>query len=307
MKRKTLLIALLAISICVLMAILVACTPDKMENIVGTYKLTTDKRTEYQQETVDTIQAYGKEAYLVITGKDYGYYVYKDKDTPVSAKEVKLEYTINDKNQVTLVSFTTDVGEKPKTFHVDSKKEIMLVSRLTESKIWDGYDITYTKISDKTDLSTVKKMYPDVPVYQYGLYKFNSAFCAELGNGLQKNYSEYIYKYYDVNSANCTATLYYALRSDKTPVVQTNLTVTFTRNPENEKVIKMTIGDVEYDLESGVPAREVKVNVDGEECDVKEEMGWFSLSQTEYSDYPSYFQSLIDEYENSLKESQPTE
>lgn len=303
MKNKAnLLIATILLSL-LLGLVLVACNPGKMEDIVGTYQLVADTYTEYQQETVDKIAAYGKESYLVVTGKEKGYYVYKDNDTAAYAREIKLEYTTNDENNVSLVTYVLDVGEKPRTFHVDVKKDKYLISRWpSATKIIAAYNIEYKKVSNATDLSAVKKIYGELPVFGYNLYKFNSFFCAELTNGHQENFSDYIYKYYDVNSASCTATLYYAEKSDQKPVVVKNLPVNFERNQENDELIKVTIGDVEYDLTSGVPAREVKVNVSGKEVDGKEELGWFDISQTEYKDYASLFQSLIDKYVASLQQ-----
>lgn len=307
MKKKISLIIIAAIAMTMLCVTLSACNPDKIENIVGTYKLTTDTETKYQQDTVDYIQESGREAYIVLTGKDYGYYAYKDNSTPITVREIKLEYTKNDDNEITSITYSLEEGGKNRTFNVNSQKDIYLISRWpSASKIIPAHDTTYTRISDKTDLSTVKNLYPDAPVYEYGVYEYNSAFCAELDNGLQKNFSKYIYKYYDVDASKCTATLYYALRTDKKAVVENNLPVVFTKN-ENNKAIAMSIGGVEFRLESGLPTRDVTVEVSGEQCDVHEQLSWFGLSQTEYTDYTSYFQSLIDEYENSLKETQPTE
>lgn len=307
MKHKALLIASVFVLTLALSAFLVSCNPEKMEKIVGTYKLVTDTRTEYEQETVDNIAKYGKEAYIVLTGKDYGYYVYKDNDTPAFAREVKLEYSKNDKDQVTSVSYVLEVGGPVKSFNVDSKDRIALISRWpSATKHIAAYDVQFNKIGNATDLSAVKKVYGDLPVFGFDLYRYNSMFCAELTNGHNLHFSKYIYRYYDVNSAACTATLYYATKDDKVPVVETNLTVSFERNSENDKPIKMKIGNVEYDLTSGVPSREVKVNIGNEEFDGNEELSWFYLSQTEYSDWTTYFQSLLDDYDSSLKDSEQT-
>lgn len=78
MKKKALLLVGILIIALTFSTVLVACNPDKMENIVGTYKLVVDTRTQYEQETVDNIATYGREAYIVLTGEDYGYYIYKD-------------------------------------------------------------------------------------------------------------------------------------------------------------------------------------------------------------------------------------
>lgn len=301
MKKKALLLVVIFIFAIAFSSILVACNPEKMEKIVGTYKLVTDTRTKYEQDTVDNIAAYGREAYIVLTGEEYGYYVYKDNATSVFARKVKLEYTLNDKKEVSLVSFILGKGENRRSFNVDSKKNCKLISRwLSASKLIDAYDIQYNKVSDKTDLSTVREVYGDLPVFDYDLYQYNSMYYAEITNGLQKNFSKYIYKYYSVDTAKCTATLYYALRENKTPVVETNVAVSFIRNQETNSPVKMIIGDVEYDLTSGTPTRPVQVTVSGEVADVNEELYWFDTAEVASEDYDAYFQGLIAEYENSL-------
>ena len=64
----------------------------------------------------------------------------------------------------------------------------------------------------------------------------------------------------------------------------------------------MTIGEDTFTFENGTPRREVKVNIDGQEFDEYEELSWFSLDQTEYTDYTAYFNSLIAEYKQSLQQ-----
>lgn len=302
MKKKALLLVGILIIALTFSTVLVACNPDKMENIVGTYKLVVDTRTQYEQETVDNIATYGREAYIVLTGEDYGYYIYKDNDTPLCARKVKLEYTLNDENQVTLISYILGEGVNGKTFNVDSRDRIALISRWpSASKIIDAYDVRFNKVSDKTDLSTVKEAYGELPVFDYDLYQYNSTYYAEITNNLQKNFSKYIYKYYAVDSAKCTATLYYALKEDKIPVVEKNIAVSFTRDQETNKPVKMTIGDVEYDLTSGLPTRPVQVTVSDEVVDVEEQLCWFNYSEVAPEDYDAYFLGLIEEYEQSLK------
>jgi len=302
---KRILLIVLALTFVLLASVnLVSCVPGKMENIIGTYQLTTDTVTEYEKETVDNIAAYGKESYLVLTGEDTGYYVYKDNDTPAYVREVKLEYSVNDEGKVTSVSYTTGTGERVRSFNVDCKKEVMLISRWpSASKLINAYDITYKRISSATDLSAVRKVYGDLPVFGYALYSYHSTFCAEIVNGLQKHFSKYIYKYITVDAAGCTATLYYALRDDKTPVVKTGLAVSFDRDPETAKPVRMTIGTDTYDLTPGVPRREVTVEVDGERVDTYEELGWFSDPEVTPENYDEYFRSLIEAYESEQAES----
>ena len=277
---------------------LVSCIPGKMEDIVGTYRLETDTVTKYEQETVDNIETYGRESYLVVTGKEMGYYVYKDKDTLAFAREVKFEYTVNDEGKVTSVGYVPGVGDRGRSFNVDVKKEVRLISRWpSASKLIDAFDITYKKISSATDLSAVREACGDLPVFGYDLYDYNSTFYAEIANGLDKHFSPYIYKYIAVDAAACKATLYYALKADKVPVVKTGIDVSFARNPENGKPVGMTIGTDEYDLTPGVPRREISLDVNGTTVDTYEELGWFNAPEVAPEDYDEYFRSLIEAYE----------
>lgn len=301
MKKKLFIVVSVIIATMIIAAVFVACTPEKLEKIVGTYELTIDTYTQYEQETVDRMKEYGKESYLVVTGEKYGYYVYKDKDTPAYAVVVGMEYSKNDEGKVTSVSYWTEVGDKKRTLNVDSKNEISLISRWpSASKLIDAYETQYKKVSDKTDLSHVKTVYGDIRVFDFNVLQYDSLFCEELGNGLQKNYSLYVYDYYDVDAAAKTATRYYALKSDKKPVTVENLKVSFARNEENDKPIKMIIGENEYSLENGTPQRQVVVDVDGVQADETLSLSWMNYLLLKKSDYETYFNGLISEYEKSL-------
>ena len=236
-------------------------------------------------------------AYIVLTGESYGYYVYKDNDTPVFARKAKFDYSKNDEGQVVSTTYILGEGQKSHVLSIHAQKTVSLVYRWTAAtKLTDACELQYDRVSSAIDLSSVKNVFNELPVFDYDVYQYNSMFCAELTGGLQKNYSEYIYKY------SCTATLYYALKTDQTPRAIPELAVSFDRNSETDKPTSMTIGDNTFTFEIGTPHREVKVNIDGEEFDRYEELSWFSLSQTEYADYESYFRSLIDAYKESLKQ-----
>lgn len=303
MKNKMWRTVTLLILGCMLVMTLVSCKPAKMEKIIGTYELVTDTVTRYQQDMVDHIATYEREAYIVLTGEEIGYYVYKDKDTSVCVREIKLEYFKNDEEEVSRISFTLGVGEKGNSLNVDSGKDSYLVSRWpSATKITPAYEIQYKKISDATDLSTVEGIYGDLPVFRYGLYDYNRTYIAQIDNGLDKNFSDYIYKYYAVDSARGKATLYYALKSDKVPVAQRNIDVTFTKDAESDKYVKMTIGTDEYDLTAGLPRRPITVMISGEAFDAYEELGYFVYPEVKPEDYDEYFKGLINEYEASLSE-----
>lgn len=296
---KKVLITLLIASFVLSISIgLVACTPAKIGEILGTYKLVTDTTTAYQQETVDNIESYGRVAYLVVTGKNMGYYLYKDNDTEAYVREVKLEYSKNDEDEVTSVTFITGEGDRQKSLHVDVKSKTMLVSRWNSpSKLIDAYNIEYERISEKTDLSAIKKDFGDVPVYGYNLFGYNGLYKAELYNSLDKNFSDYIYKYISIDSATCKATVYYALKSDKTAQVTKNVDVTFICEEGSYTPHTIKIGNDEYVYYNGTPRKSLKVTVSGEEIDAYEEL--YYADSNEFGE--DFLKGLIDEYEKSLQ------
>lgn len=301
MKKKLFIVVFMIIATLTIALTTVACTPDKIEKIVGTYELVLDTFTQYEQPTVDKMKEYGVKSYIVLTGNDFGYYVYQSKDVAPYAIQVKLKYDKNDEGKITSISYTTEEYAKPNSLHVDSKKDVYLVIRMTlVTKIIDGYETQYKKVSDKTDLSYVKSVYPDMPVYGYNLKKYNALYSAELTPSENNDYAAYIYDYYDVDSSAKTATRYYALKSDKKACVVKKLEVRFDKNAETNVPVKMTIGETEFSLEDGAPARKTTVVVDGADFEVKEMLFNCNYLELKPSDYEKYFNDLIAKYETSL-------
>ncbi len=291
MKRKVSVILLITLLLLQTISLTACNKPAKMKYVVGTYKLVKHTVTKYEQGTEDIIEKLNKEEYLVVTGKDKGWYVYKDKDTPIEAKEVKLSYYNTDKGELNSISFVTDNNDKSKSVRVDFREEKSLISRWsTATKINDAYDIKYLKISNAKDLSAVKKIHPDLTVFEYGLYKYNRLYKCVITNGLN-NFSEYIYKFIDIDSSNLVATTYYALKQDKIQVVRTD-NITFVKNDE-ESVTKMIINSEEYIRNDGYFMKEIRVDVNGVIADEYEKLEY---QYEEITD--AYLSGLIAEYES---------
>ena len=90
--------------------------PQKMWRVKGTYRL-----TNYSFSTsgvsVDYLEQKEIVAYLVVTGKSEGYYIYQDKDTPATMEKVNLyyEYSTEEPDKVAYVTFKEQdalVGKK---------------------------------------------------------------------------------------------------------------------------------------------------------------------------------------------------
>ncbi len=284
-------------------SVLFGCTPEKLENVVGTYKLTVDTVTVYEKDKVDKIADSEIEAYLVVTGEEKGYYVFKSKYEPLNCKEINLTYVKNT-NVIISIRYNTKVGEKPTTLNVDSKEKVTLGSHWYQAnKIQDAYEIEYEKVSGATDLSYVKELYPELPVFSYGTYDYDGHFYARILKP-NANFADYIYHHYDIDAANGTATEYYALKADKTPVKNENLKVTFEKSGEFGKLQKIIIGDTEYSLENKSIEREITVDIQGVEADVREVLYKSSMFSSDsegliYENYEELFHTMIEEYERS--------
>lgn len=67
--------------------------------------------------------------------------------------------------------------------------------------------------------------------------------------------------------------------------------------------IKMTIDGVEYDLKTyGAAHREIIIDISGTDVETYEELAWFNYPEVASEDYKEYFNGLIEEYEQSLQQ-----
>ena len=269
---------------CLLISIfLCCCTLEKLENILGTYVLTVYTTTHYGEETIDVKAEKEMEAYLVITGKDYGYYVYKDKDTPLFCREVKLEYNKNDEDKVTTVTYN-DGNSDDFNFFVNSVKDGLFKKKITLTRTHNpidsklsalntGYARTMERIDDTPDLSYLnKKLGVTLNPLFFGAMKFHG-----LNGTFYMNYSEYspyIYDYYDINcydinAGTLKATRYYTLKSECESAAtavkhkEENLTVKFNRANGENSYDTLTIGTLVFNIVDGTPEYQTELTVDG--------------------------------------------
>ena len=149
----------------------------KMKNVKGTYKLTQySYRRAYDSDktppnTINYIEDYGYEVYLVVTGGTDGYYVHKDNNTPAYCVKVQLSYEYNteDSSLVDYVYYRTSSTAETSKLAVTrdsfnySVPSITLFGRVTEevSKSWK-------KVDKATDLSYVKSQLPNIREYDWG-------------------------------------------------------------------------------------------------------------------------------------------
>lgn len=105
-KLKLALISLLTLIIAFSVTGCVIVVPQRMWRVKGTYRLT-DYYYMANSVTIDYLEEKEIVAYLVVTGKSEGYYIYQDKDTPAKIEKVSLsyEYSKEEPNKVAYVSF----------------------------------------------------------------------------------------------------------------------------------------------------------------------------------------------------------
>ncbi len=214
-----------------------------MKNVKGTYKLTyyTTTTKQYvknesgtyvvESSTEDTLKVNQIEYYFVVTGEDRGYYVYKDKDTDAYGLEVYMSYQSNkeDNKKYDYVNYRrvtekedNKLGISKNALHDSRIPTYLKVTLFGQTSIshTPGFDKTWTKVSDKTDLSYVKEQMGEFPVYGYeewsiqGLHVMHEQYDVNAVSAITPNFNPY--KYYNViiDTLNMKATTYYALDSD---------------------------------------------------------------------------------------------
>ncbi len=166
--------------------------PCTMEELIGTYKLINYKRAYYTKnendESVldreeDLLKSNKIEMFLIITGEEFGYVVYKDKDTNLLIRQVKLKYNyefeaVNGEtvytDKISTVEYKTLVGkdyEKIQDAWANlgtTKNGKKLNNTHHEYKgfykthLYTDY-VDYEKVSKEKDLSYIKEKYTVLP------------------------------------------------------------------------------------------------------------------------------------------------
>jgi hypothetical protein len=133
-----------------------------MEDVIGTYYLTNYKVTDAKtDEVTDVREQKGMQVYLVVTGTEKGYYVYKDNETEQAwYKEIWLsyEYDEEDSSKVSQVGYGFSQYNN-KEYHFGVTKGAMnyqkppLNTGCQQLNALDGEDYNWKKESDAIDLS----------------------------------------------------------------------------------------------------------------------------------------------------------
>lgn len=146
----------------------------KMEDVIGTYHLTNYKITDAETDKVtDCIVEKGYEVYLVVTGTEKGFYVFKDNQTEQPwYKEVWLsyEYDTEDSSKVSQVGYGFSQYEKDEYHFGVTKNAMNFYKPPYRPQIeWlnslDGEDWNWTKESDAIDLSYATEQLGNLVLY----------------------------------------------------------------------------------------------------------------------------------------------
>lgn len=310
MKRKLSVFLVAIIFVSAFLAVLGCSRVDAgpMEELKGTYELTkyervltdseetgegeqTEQTEKNEEETINYLKDKQITMYLVITGEcvrsedlrtgfGKGYIAYKDNETSLFVKEVRINYGYSfetkDKEDGSTELIPTDLIETvdyllPSPMYSSSKdvktgwsslgfvvKEHLLnVSKPNWSgcmeKIVNRDNVEFKRVAKDTDLTFVKKKLGDsFKVEGYALSTLNETY-VYYGNvpedTVPEDFGKYIYQAVKIDKENSKIDLYYALKTDKTPVEEKGLPVTFTFSEDGLTLKTLTFKEKTYNAE----------------------------------------------------------
>ena len=145
----------------------------KLNDIIGTYEL-----TAYSKD-VDLIEQNEITCYLILREDETGYYVYKDKDTPLFYSEIKCRFLPDEENEghynyVEVESTNTNEWDKlgvNMLSKILNSKKPKYKGNLIDGNLAVDYYITVKlrKVDSATDISYVQEtLKTDIPFFPYG-------------------------------------------------------------------------------------------------------------------------------------------
>jgi len=248
MKKRILVSLLLILSVFVL----TSCTSyssrkGKMEDLVGTYKLTTYIKQEYDAtEDVDMIEQRSITAYLVVGSEGQGYYVYNGNLSTISIEytyeddEIKAIQYNNGSNRVyTKVSEPGYGNETKMGFNVNNSTLSYSISKGKAFNVkYPRRVVVYTKESNDTTLAYVRtkvsETLADQPDFMLknlkGLFRLYEVY--HMGEPHDEIEGMGLYEYFlaDFNNVTEKATLYYRLKGETEDKTEEDVDIKFNRN-----------------------------------------------------------------------------
>lgn len=214
--------------------------PGTLEQMKGTYKLTTYTQKDSEKNEVNRITQWHVKAYVVVGTDGHGYYAYQDDNTEFWYDTISIQYNKDDQNAELFKSirFTTGVGtvtinkQKPGCgseptmgFNVNTNTFNYFIPDDTPSQSWlyPSYytDVVYTKISDDTDLTKIASEFNTtlnvLPKYELknldGVLIFHAGQVntERAGDVTNPEYGKYKYYVVDFDAKTEKANIYYEL------------------------------------------------------------------------------------------------
>ncbi len=306
---KKVLIPIIIVFAILIACLTVGCNPTTLDKVVGTYMLTTKTEQHIDaEEATDLIAKNGIVCYVVLDGSEKGYYVYGDNDTPTTCKEIKVEYvkSTDDENKISSVrlflnpdnatdydSYFVNYDSKTKKNYLVYKKQAIR-SDLIES-------LNYAKTTEFTQLSTTAAIsvvnsylgtsLKVIPYALSNLHGINAVYAYD--NAASAEYeTPYVYYYYDIDAADGSAKLYYALKSD---LVKHEESVTFSydlSSADENKKGTVTLGETVFTLNTYYYASRTETTDDKTIS--------FDLYSTGDKDITAAIERAMNEYNESL-------
>ena len=240
----------LVICFCLVATLFVALTacyvskPATMAELVGTYALKSFTRTpktegEEKADPINLMEQRGIVAYLVVKDDGFGYYVYKDSDTALSAEQIKIHYTMDGEDETLVKEINYDNGSGRTGYDHQypgsgretlgltfaKKKKTLNFSNLQTKQY--SQSVSYEKVSNASDLSFVnKKLGVTLSAIDFGMKKLEGLLLYTGGSYDSQN--PFIYLGLELNPVTMKATKYYALKEDEIAHKDENLSVTLT-------------------------------------------------------------------------------
>ena len=313
---KKFLIPTLIIFVILIACLTAGCNSATLDKVIGTYMLTTKSEQHIDaEEPTDFIAKNGIICYVVLDGSEKGYYVYGDNATPITCKEIKVEYSksSNDESKINTVKFflnpnnPTDYDLYYVNYSSSTKKNFLVYKKQAmRSDVFDSWNYAktteFTQMSKVASISVVNKYIgADLKVIPYALSNIHGI------NGVNAYASDfssdyvfpYVYYYYDIDAANGTAKIYYALKSD---LVQREETVTLTYDlskPAEDSKGTLTLGETVFTLSNSYYASRKEIVNDKEIT--------FDLYRTGENDIKTAIENAMNEYKATLPPAEETE
>ena len=216
----------------------------KMDELSGTYKL-----TSYMTQT-NLVNDYGIEMFLVISGSR-GYYAYKDNSTDAYAADAYVKFAQTAEDKLTYSNVQVNFADGYKVFDISIKKHES--ETVTELSLNDA-GVVFTKVSSNKDLSYVDSYYKDkgyitesLTPMMHGLKKYDGTYIFEkfeINSGFVEVGERPIYQIFDFDFANGKVT-YYTRKRDNAVGSKTVRDVTVTK--ENGFFVLQIDGLLFYD------------------------------------------------------------